>query len=150
MSKELLDFLKSQRIMTIASAEGGLWLATVYYGIAEDERMFFVSPKQARHSQQILQNPNIAFAVAWYDMESPGNRKAVQGLGACVMAKDERDIRMGVQLHNHNFPQFAHELTPEYVLHNTEGTSVWMIAPTYIKFWNDELYGTQQTQEFTL
>ena len=142
--------MKNQRLMTIASGEGGIWVATVYYGIGEDGRMYFISPMDARHSKQIMQNPEIAFAVAWYDTENPGNRKAVQGLGTCTMAKNEQGIRKGVELHNQNFPQFAQTLTPEYLLTNDKGTKVWVITPKYIKFWNDELYGEKETEEFSL
>ena len=150
MKKEVGEFLKSQRLMTIASGEGGIWVASVYYGMGEDGRLYFISPVGAKHSKQIQQNPEIAFAVAWYDKENPGNRKAVQGLGTCTMAESEQDIRRGVELHNQNFSKFANALTPEYLLKNDQGTKVWVITPKYIKFWNDELYGEKETEEFYL
>ena len=150
MKKELGEFLKKQKLMTIASCEGGIWIASVYYGVDDDLRIYFISPMDAKHSKQILQSSEIAFAVAWYDTKNPGNRKAVQGLGTCTMAESEKDIRKGMQLHNRNFPQFADRLTPEYLLANDQGTRVWIVAPKYVKFWNDELYGDEETEEFYL
>ena len=148
--KELFEFLRGQKLMTIASAEGGIWIASVYYGMDDDARIYFVSPMDAKHSKQILQSPDIAFAVAWYDKENPGNRKAVQGLGICKIAESEEEIRKGVRLHNENFPQFKDRLTPEYLFANDKGTKVWIVTPKYIKFWNDELYGDNETEEFQL
>ena len=143
MNKKLFEFLKSQRLMAIASCEGGIWIANIYYGIDDDSRIYFISPTDTKHSQQIMKSSDVAFSVAWYDKESPGNRKAVQGLGVCTVAEKEEDIRRGVYLHNENFPEFTQTLTPEYLLSNENDTKVWILEPRYIKFWNDELYGEE-------
>ena len=150
MKKELFEFLKNQRLMAIASCEGGIWVANIYYGIDDDSRIYFISPTDTRHSQQIMKSPDVAFSVAWYDEESPGNRKAVQGLGVCTVAEKEEDIRKGVYLHNENFPEFMQTLTPEYLLSSKNDTKVWILKPRYIKFWNDELYGEEEWEEFQL
>ena len=124
MKKELLEFLKRQRLMAIASCEGGIWITNVYYGIDDDARIYFVSPMDTKHSQQILKSPDVAFSVAWYDKENPANRKAIQGLGVCKLAEGEEDVRKGVQLHNENFPEFKETLTPEYLLSRENDTKV--------------------------
>ena len=150
MKKELFEFLKSQRLMAIASCEVGIWITNVYYGIDDDARMYFISPMDTKHSQQILKSSEVAFSVAWYDKENPGNRKAVQGLGVCKVVEDEENIRKGVQLHNENFPQFKEVLTPEYLLSEQNDTKVWILEPRYMKFWSDELYGEEEWKEFQL
>lgn len=35
MKKEVFEFLEGERLMTIASGEGGIWVASVYYGMGE-------------------------------------------------------------------------------------------------------------------
>lgn len=136
--------------MAIASCEGGIWITNIYYGIDSSSHIYFISPTDTKHSQQIMRSPDIAFSVAWYDKENPGNRKAVQGLGVCRVAEKEEDVRQGVSLHNENFPQFKQTLTPEYLLSSKNDTKVWILKPRYIKFWNDELYGKEEWREFQL
>ena len=150
MKKELLDFLKSQKLMAIASGEGGVWIANVYYGIGDDLKLYFISPRGAKHSKQIVQNPNIAFSVAWYNPNNHGQRKAVQGLGVCRAAAGEEEIQRGVELHNQNFPEFASTITMQWIHENDSDSHVWIVEPRYIKFWNDELYGNEETEKFNL
>jgi len=68
----------------------------------------------------------------------------------CKIAEKEEDIRRGVYLHNENFPEFKQILTPEYLLSSENDTKVWILEPRYIKFWNDELYGEEEWEEFQL
>ena len=150
MQKELLDFFKSQKLMAVASGEGGVWIANVYYGIDDDFKLYFISPTDTKHSRQILKNPRIAFSVAWYDPKNPGNRKAVQGLGTCRLADSTEEIIKGVQLHNQSFPEFASTITVQWIRQNESDSRVWAVEPSYIKFWNDELYGEEETEEFKL
>ena len=148
MKKEVVEFLKSQRLMAIASCEGGIWIANVYYGMDEGAKIYFISPLDTKHSQQILKSPDVAFSIAWYDKQSPGNRKAVQGTGLCKLVENEDEIRKGIQVHNEVFHEFKEVLTPEYLLSDENDTKVWILEPRHIKFWNDELYGGKEWEEF--
>ncbi|MDO8470720.1 MAG: pyridoxamine 5'-phosphate oxidase family protein, partial [bacterium] len=115
MNKELFDFLKTHKLIVIASGEGGIWVTNVYYGIDEDHKIYFIGPENAKHSQQILKNPNIAFSVAWFNPSNHKDRKAVQGLGTCRPAQSEKEIVTGVKLHNENFPEFKDRITVEWI-----------------------------------
>ncbi len=145
------EFIKTQKLMAIASAdENGPWIANVYYSIADDGRIYFISRESARHSAMILKDPNIAFTVCWFDPANHKNRKAVQGLGACRLAGNEQEIMTGVALHNQNFPEFKERITVEWIHTNEWGSRVWVLTPTYMKYWDDELYGEDESKEFTL
>lgn len=148
--EKLLDFLKSQKLMVIASRnDADLWVTNVYYGIDLNFKIYFISPEEAKHSRQILKNPNIAFSVAWFNPSNHGDRKAVQGLGVCHFTKNEEEIARGVQLHNKNFPEFSEKITVDWIHANEWKSHVWVVEPTYMKFWNDELYGSDETREFS-
>lgn len=150
MKEELLNFLKSQRLMTIASAEGGIWIASVYYGVDDDFKLYFISPLDTKHSKQILADPNIAFSIAWFNPDNHADRKAVQGLGVCRAAKNILEIGKGVMLHNQNFPVFAKRITLEWIRTNAWKSRVWVVEPKYMKFWNDELYKEEEFEEFNV
>jgi len=148
--QKLLDFLKSQKFLVIASHDGELWISNVFYGIDDDFTIYFVSGEGERHSKQILESPNVAFSTVWYDDQDHTNRKGVQGVGQCFLAEDDREIETGTKLHNENFPEFAHRIGLEYIKSDKNQAAVWTINPSYIKYWDDELYGDDQTEEFSL
>ena len=146
-----LHFIKSQRLMVIASHdEKDLWVANVYFGIDEKGAIYFISPEDTKHSKMILKNPKIAFSIAWFDSTNHKNRKAVQGLGICCPAENEEEIAIGVKLHNQNFPEFKERITINWIRTNEWGSKVWVLKPTYMKYWDDEIYGDDESEEFTL
>ena len=136
--------------MVIASRdEKDVWVANVYFGVDEKSTIYFISPEDNKHSKMILKNPNVAFSIAWFDPNNHKNRKAVQGLGVCRSAESEEEIITGVKLHNQSFPEFKEKITVEWIRTNEWESRVWVIEPTYMKFWNDELYGDEEAKEFS-
>ncbi|MEK7648905.1 MAG: pyridoxamine 5'-phosphate oxidase family protein [Patescibacteria group bacterium] len=148
--KKLLEFLQSQKLVIIATCENGEpWVANVYYGVDANFKLYFVSGKNTRHSSHIQQNSHIAFSIVWFDRSNHKNRKAIQGLGQCRLAQNEEEIDVGVRLHNANFPEFAEKITLDWIHTNKRGSSIWIIEPSYMKYWDDELYGEDGSKEFT-
>lgn len=149
--EKVIDFIKSQRLMVIASqAKKEVWVANVYFGIDEKANIYFISPKDNKHSRMILKNSKIAFSIAWFDPKNHKNRKAIQGLGICRPAKNEKEIVIGVKLHNQNFPEFKERITVWWIHNNKWGSKVWVLKPNYIKYWDDELYKGNESKEFNL
>ncbi len=135
--------------MVIASSgDKNVWVANVYFGIDKKGIIYFISPDKNRHSKMILKNPNIAFSIAWFDQKNHKNRKAVQGLGVCRPAKNEEEIVTGVKLHNQNFPEFRKKITVNWIHTNEWDSKVWVIKPTYMKYWDDEIYGKDESEVF--
>lgn len=149
--KKPVKFIKSQKMMTIASRdEKDIWIANVYIGIDENATIYFISPQNTKHSQMILKNPNIAFSIAWFDSKNHKNRKGVQGLGVCCPAKNSTEIAVGIKLLYKNFPDLRDTLTVKWVTTNIWGSKIWVLKPTYMKYWDDEIYGDDESEEFTL
>ncbi len=146
----LLKFLESQRLLVLASADTEPWISNIFYGIDKDFKLYFISNVEAKHSEQILKNPQVAFSVAWYNPKNHKDRKAVQAKGICRIAKNDQEIERGVNLHNKNFPEFLEKINVEWARQENNSSKVWVIEPTYIKFWNDELYGKDGIEEFRL
>lgn len=135
--------------MVIASqSKKEVWIANVYIGTDEKANIYFVSPMGNKHSRMILKNPNVAFSIAWFDPMNHKNRKAIQGLGTCRLAKNEDEIITGVKLHNQNFPEFKERITVEWIHSNKWNSKVWVLKPTYVKYWDDELYKGRESKEF--
>lgn len=144
--EKLLSFLKDQKLIVVATQGDQPWVANIFYGIDDDFKIYFISSKETVHSEHILKNNNIAFSVAWFNPEDHTDRKGVQGRGICRVAKDNEEIKKGVQLHNERFPEFKSCITFKWA--KMIGYRVWVIEPSYIKYWDDKLYGGDETEEF--
>ncbi len=145
----LLSFLQSQKLLTISSYDTEPWICNVYYGIDDAMNFYFVSSTDTMHSSQILKDPRVAFSTVWYNSENYADRKSVQGKGICKIAEGG-NIVTGIRLHNANFPAFKGRLTVDYITSDENNSKIWVIKPSYMKFWNDELYGDDESEEFIL
>jgi uncharacterized protein YhbP (UPF0306 family) len=146
MKERLLNFLRAQRFLVVASHNKDTWISNVFYGIDDDFKIYFVSDPEAKHSKQILANPNIAFSTVWFNESNHEDRKGIQGQGLCRIASGDEEIKKGVELHNKLFPEFRERITFDYI--KAEESTVWVIEPKYIKYWDDELYGDKHLEEF--
>jgi uncharacterized protein YhbP (UPF0306 family) len=142
-------FIKTQKLMVIASyCDTDVWVANVYIVVDGGGKIYFVSSENTKHSKMILKNPNVSFSISWFDPGNHKNRKAIQGLGVCKPAENDDGIKIGVDLHNQNFPEFKKRITVDWVIKNDTGSKVWVLKPRYMKYWDDELYGIDGTKEF--
>jgi len=95
MDKNLIDFLKKQKLVAIATIdhENKPWIANVYYSVDEDLNLFFVSPQDTNHSKHIQKNSEVAFTISWYNKDNLSDRKAVQGRGVCRLLENPKDLK---------------------------------------------------------
>lgn len=146
---KLLEFLSLQRLCILAThLDDDIWASNVFYGIDEKYTLYFISNEKTEHSRHILQNPTIAFSIARYNLGNHMNRKAVQWIWVCKKATEPEQITTGVMLHNTHYPEFSDRIDVNWILSKENTSHVRTIQPTRIKFWNDELYGLNGTEEF--
>lgn len=145
----LLAFLRSQRVVAIASHDKEPWIANVYYCVDDDYTLYFVSDETRLHSKQILKRPTIAFSVVWYNPKRYTDRKGVQGAGVCRPAKTVEENRRGLELHNATYPVFAKAITAKWINAGKNHSRVWVIKPKHIKFWNDAQFGQDGSHKIT-
>ena len=147
--KHPLHFLKSQKLLILASSDNDQpWVANVYFVVDDDCKLYFVSREGARHSQEMLMNPKVAFSSVWFDTTNFRNRKAVQGVGTCNVVEDEAGIMKALQLYHSNFLGSDKLITLEWLRNNEHQSCFWVIEPTYLKHWDDEQYGEDGSKEF--
>lgn len=145
---ELNQFLQAQRILQIAPHAGDPWIANVFMGCEDAQKIYFIGSKNTLYGQKLLEDPRLAFATAWHAEGDHLDRKGIQGVGEADLNPSEADIAKGVALHNQNYPEFAERITVEWIHTNEKGSGVWTITPSFIKFWNDDLYGQDGSKEF--
>lgn len=146
-----LQFLKNQKLLTLAAHNAQeVWTANVYFAVADDATIYFISAEDTKHSQLILKNSAVAFSVAWFDPNNHQNRKAVQGTGICRPTHNPIEIATGIKLLYENFPDMRDMLTVKWIATNAWGSKIWVLKPNYLKYWDDEIYGDDESAEFNL
>lgn len=146
---ELARFLQQQKILQIAPKAGAPWIANVFMGSDNPEKIYFIGNRQTLYGQQLAADSELAFATAWVEEGNYLNRKGIQGVGTAILTEDDDEIATGVRLHNTNYPEFASRITEDWIKSTEHESGVWVITPSFIKFWNDELYGEDGSMEFT-
>lgn len=142
---KVIKFLSSQKLLSIAVTDSnGPWIANVYFVCSEAGVLYFVSPKSNRHSRAILANSKIAFSSAWFNPAKTDDRKAIQGTGNCFVVTNPIEIAQALNLLHKSFPEFKDRITFEWICENVFESKVWKIQPTYLKYWDDELYGEDE------
>jgi len=151
MDKQLLDFLKQQKLVAIATVdEAGLpWIANVYYSVNDKGQLFFVTAPETRHGQHLLKNSKVAFTISWYNISNLGDRKAVQGTGTCARLNNPVEITKFLLNHYIYFPSWKEVINEQTMREKIIDSRPYIITPDYMKFWNDELFGEEGTKEFT-
>ena len=149
--EELLKFLKSQKLLVLSTASKGgePWVSNVYYSVDSNLNLFFVSPSDTRHIEHLEHNPKVAFSVVWFNPNNLVDRKGIQGQGTCERIEEPEEIISLLKNHAKYFPLWKDRITYENIKNKTIQSRPFLIRPSYIKFWNDELYGEEGTREFT-
>jgi hypothetical protein len=86
--------------------------------------------------------------VSWYNKDDLGDRVAVQGKGICKQLENPKEIMGFLTNHYKYFPLWKDIITFENMFKKVIESRPFIIKPTYIKFWNDKLYGEEGVKEF--
>ncbi|PJA14476.1 hypothetical protein CO112_00280 [Candidatus Dojkabacteria bacterium CG_4_9_14_3_um_filter_150_Dojkabacteria_WS6_41_13] len=150
MDKTLLEFLRGQKVISVATtnSDGTSWIFNAFYSVTKKGELFFISDPKARHSNNIADNPKVSFSVYWIDEKDMWNRKAIQGEGECHIVSNPIAIGALVVNHFKFFPTWKKWMTKKDMVQKLLETRSYLITPTFMKFWNDELYGEDGTKEF--
>jgi len=64
LKKEIDAYLKTQRLMSVATFGTSPWIANVYFIHDTDLHIYFLSKTWREHSKAITSNPRVAVAIA--------------------------------------------------------------------------------------
>lgn len=148
--KDLQEFLNSKKLLIIATVgeDGNPWTCNVYYSADSKSNLFFVSPTNTKHIQHLEHNSRVSFSIPWYDENDLTNRKAIQGTGTCKQLRSPSKIISSLKNHSKYFPLWKDVITYDNMRNKTIKSRPFVIEPDHMKFWNDELYGSEGTKEF--
>lgn len=146
---KLLEYLRSKKLMTVATYGDDVWAASVYYTIDDDFSIYFLSAPEAQHVQDLHKNKGIACTVADCRQEAVDKKVGVQlkGIAEEVTGID-RLMPIMDMWHTVN-PGMRSVLSIDTIRGKVIDSVIYKITPQYIKFFNEELYGSEGCEVFT-
>lgn len=139
---ELFKFLKSHRLMSLATVSDRPWISTVFFAVDDNFNLIFVSHPQSRHAKEIMNNTAVAVAVFGSDQKTSDDKAGVQIEGIASLITGREAIKKALDLWHKANPGMEEELTLE-AIENQQKSAVFKIRPITAKFLH-EPHGQQE------
>lgn len=146
IKSDIFKFIKTKGIMTLGTfSSKGPWVCTVYYGIDKDMNLYMVTDPRTVHARNIALNGKVAFNIFDSHQKITKPKKGVQGFGKCEMVKGlHANIKALLLWHKQN-PGIEKAITVKDVLKKITDTKIYKITPSFLKFFNDNLYDPEDS-----
>lgn len=95
------EIIASNIYLTLATADGDPWAATLFYAVSDTYTFYFISQMDSLHTQHILKNPNVAFSI-FDSHQKEGIGNGVQGFGKAYRV-DENNLKEAFKWYHTTF-----------------------------------------------
>lgn len=102
------DIIANNIYLTLATSGNRPWAAPLYYCTDHELHFYFISPANSLHTQHILKNPRVAFAI-FDSHQTEGAGNGVQGSGTASLLARKAEIVEALKYYKTTFI----ELNPE-------------------------------------
>ncbi|MEW5805704.1 MAG: pyridoxamine 5'-phosphate oxidase family protein [Patescibacteria group bacterium] len=137
--QHILAFLKTNKLMQVATAGDFPWIATVYYSFDKRLNLYFLSSEKTLHSKQIKQNPKVSVAIADSRQDIKKPKKGLQLYGLCKEISGAGKIKHALSLWKEFLSVDDPELSYENLRKGLTG-KIYKITPKRIKLFDQELF----------
>lgn len=145
IKKEIFQFLKQNSILTLAVASENIpWLCTLYYGIDDQMNLYVVTDPNNNHGKIMARNPIVAFNIFDSHQKITEPKKGLQGKGKISIIKESKSVTSALGLWHKANPGIEERITAKNILDTSSDTKIFKITPTYLKYYNDQLYGKEE------
>lgn len=145
--KILLDFLKTQKLMSLATYGDKIWSAHAYYLFDDDLNIYFLSPTDAIHCKNIEKNPEVSLSIADSSIKASDNKIGFQMRGNAKKVKGALMMKKIISMWNKN-----HKDVPPITYNNmirAMRSRFYKITPSYIKLFK-EISGKEEQKTWEL
>lgn len=135
------DFLKDDnKQMVIATYGEHPWIATVYFSFDQDLNLYFLSDPDTIHCQHIMNNPNVAVAIAKSPQNPSSKKKGLQIFGIAEQLVEVSQIKHALDLWRSTLGVTSDKYTYEGMIKNEISGRMFKVVPKKIKFFNEEIW----------
>lgn len=140
----LLNYLQSQRLMSLTSGVGNnLWSCSVYYVVDDRLNLYFISEPETQHIKNTYKNNKIACNISDSLQKVTDKKIGMQIQGIVTEEDNQTKIKTILSMWNKNNPGFADIINLKNILNKVIKSKVYKVQPTMIKFFNEKLYGSE-------
>ena len=92
LTKTAREIIKNNVYLTLGTTDGNIpWTAPLFYAVSDDYTYYFISQMDSLHTQHVLQNPQVSFAI-FDSHQKEGTGNGVQGSGKAYQLTAEELI----------------------------------------------------------
>ena len=143
--KDIFNFVKANGVMTLATQSNrGPWVCTVYYGIDKDMNMYLVTDPRTAHAKNFVKDSRVAFNIYDSHQKIIKLKRGVQGFGICEIVKGVLANTKALFLWHKQNPGIEKAITIKDIFKKLTDTKIYKITPKYLKFFNQELYPSEE------
>ena len=144
----LYTYLKSQRLMALATRGKTIANCVVYYAVDENFNFYFISEPDSEHCTNITSDPNVACSIT--DSQQPVRAKKIgvqiKGTVTDIHGIDRLDAI--IDLWNSTNPGMEAIISINNFRNKILKSHAYKIQPAEIKFFNEDLYGEEGSETF--
>ena len=140
--QHVLDFLKGERQMCLATFGSFPWIATVYYTFDDNLHLYFMSDQSTLHCQQIAQNSKVAIAIANSNQNINKPKRGLQISGIAEQLSSVEKVTQALKM----WKQYLHVRDPG-LTYKAVKNSMYRITPKRIKLFDQELFKKEDGKE---
>lgn len=146
---KLLAYLQSHDLMTIATQGERPTACVLYYGVDDNFNFYIVTPPSTEHGTNILDNHKVACAISDSHQPQFGNKFkiGVQVYGEAEQIIDLLEMKKALDIWSKEKKSII-EMYFENISKKVWESRPFVIKPTEIKWFNEELYGDEGTEIF--
>lgn len=148
---DIKKFVKENSVLTLAVAEKNKpWVCTLYYGTDNDLNLYIVTDPQSVHGKIIEKNNQISFNIFDSHQKITKPTKGLQGRGTISHVKGVLNTSKALLIWHKANPGIEKDITVEDILLKLSENKVYIVKPTYLKYFNKVLYSPNRYGEITL
>ena len=137
-------------MMQIATCSSKVWICTLYYAIDNKFNIYFISEPATRHCKDISLNKNIACAITETNQKVIDKKHGVQLSGLASIVKGGAELKSAIKAWNKSNPGMEKWINFKTISTNKIRGKFYKIKPNFIKFFNEELYGSEGFKNFKI
>lgn len=140
--KNILSFLKSHGILTLATVSGKQpWVCTLYYAVDKQMKLIVLTDPASRHGLEMAKNPQVAFSI--YDSQQPNSASVkigIQGTGTIAPIRGITNITKALLAWHRANPGKEKDIDIKDVIKTVTDAKMYQITPKFLKHFDKSLY----------
>lgn len=147
--KKLLQFLRSQRLLTLAVCEESKpWVNTAYYYIDDEFNLYIFTSPETIHGKIIKKNKNVACNIYNSSQKVTDKKVGAQIQGKISEIKGVNSIKWALKMWHSANPGLQSIINYNNMKKRIVSGRVFKITPKKIKFYNEALYKDKDEEIF--